>query len=512
VRRLTCFAIPSAALAACLVASGCGSGGGGNLLAAGWKSYGGNPQHSAVSGDRVSPLRKVLWSAPIDLNPQYSGGGSLLIHYGSPLISPLDTVVLTVKTGANSGFRVEGRNLKTGKVIWTEETDYVMPPHNWTPSVGSAIVGMMGLATPAAGGTILLRGMVDEPRSYVSRVAFYGENLYRANKAEFDANVRICTPITVDEAGNIYFGFRVYGQNAANLTSGFAKINSLGKGTWTSAASITGDESAASPAMNCAPAISPDGKTMYVAINGGTGFSAGYLASVNTSNLTVKNKVKLMDPKSGQVAIVPDDGTASPTVGPDNDVYYGVLENPFGSNHFRGWMLHFDGTLNTPKPFGAFGWDDTSSIVPKSAVPSYTGSSKYLILTKYNNYAGAGGDGVNKLAVLDPNATGPEAVSGLNTMAEILTVKGPTKDTDFPNSPNAVREWCINTAAVDVPGKAAIVNNEDGKCYRWDFKSNSLSETVTLTSGIGEAYTPTIVSRHGYSFAVNNARVYVVGK
>jgi hypothetical protein len=35
---------------------------------------------------------------------------------------------------------------------------------------------------------------------------------------------------------------------------------------------------------------------------------------------------------------------------------------------------------------------------------------------------------------------------------------------------------------------------------------------VTLTSGIGEAYTPTIVSRHGHSLAINNARVYVVGK
>ena len=47
-----------------------------------------------------------------------------------------------------------------------------------------------------------------------------------------------------------------------------------------------------------------------------------------------------------------------------------------------------------------------------ASVPSYTGTSKYLVLTKYNNYAGAGGDGVNKLAVLDPNASFVHPISG----------------------------------------------------------------------------------------------------
>ncbi len=37
-------------------------------------------------------------------------------------------------------------------------------------------------------------------------------------------------------------------------------------------------------------------------------------------------------------------------------------------------------------------------------VPQYTGTSSYLLLTKYNNYAGAGtGDGGNRMAILDPN-------------------------------------------------------------------------------------------------------------
>ena len=87
-------------------------------------------------------------------------------------------------------------------------------------------------------------------------------------------------------------------------------------------------------------------------------------------------------------------------------------------------------------------------------VPSYTGNSSYLIFTKYNNYAGSdGGDGINRIAVLDPNATmvEPHASSnGLLVMQEVLTIAGPTPDPDHTSQfPNAVREWCINTAAVD---------------------------------------------------------------
>src|SRR6185369_13355183 len=94
-----------------------------------------------------------------------------------------------------------------------------------------------------------------------------------------------------------------------------------------------------------------------------------------------------------------DLSTASPTVGPDGEVYYGVLETPYPSNNDRGWMLHFDATLTTPLTPGGFGWDDTASTFASSAVPQYTGASSYLLMTKYNNYAGIGtGNGENKVA------------------------------------------------------------------------------------------------------------------
>jgi hypothetical protein len=211
-------------------------------------------------------------------------------------------------------------------------------------------------------------------------------------------------------------------------------------------------------------------------------------------------------------AILPDDGSASPTIGPDGDVYYGVLENPIYSNHDRGWLLHFDSSLSQLKTPGAFGWDDTASIVPASLVPSYQGSSSYLVLTKYNNYVQAGGDGVNKMAVLDPNDTMTDPITGATVMKEILTVVGPTPDADYINQhPNAVREWCINSAAVDPATKSAVVNSEDGKVYRWDFTTNTLQQALMLTGGLGEAYTPTLIGVDGTDYAISDGTLFVIG-
>jgi len=94
-------------------------------------------------------------------------------------------------------------------------------------------------------------------------------------------------------------------------------------------------------------------------------------------------------------------------------------------------MLNFDESLSQVKLPGSFGWDDTASIVPATLVPSYNGGSAYLILTKYNNYAGIGtGDGVNKLAVLDPNQAQPDEYSSpsVPVMREVLTIAGRTPE------------------------------------------------------------------------------------
>jgi hypothetical protein len=200
-------------------------------------------------------------------------------------------------------------------------------------------------------------------------------------------------------------------------------------------------------------------------------------------------------------------------VGPDGDVYFGVLENPFPSHNDRGWLLHFNSDLSQKKIPGSFGWDNTASIVPASMVPSYNGTSSYLLMTKYNNYGGAGGDGHNRVAILDPNAIEHDPVlSATLVMKEVLTTLGLTPDPAFPNLPGAVREWCINTAAVDPATKSVIVNSEDGKLYRWDLTTNTLTQSIVLTTGIGEAYTPTVIGSDGTVYAINGAILDAVGQ
>ena len=81
-------------------------------------------------------------------------------------------------------------------------------------------------------------------------------------------------------------------------------------------------------------------------------------------------------------------------------------------------------------------------------VPSYTGTSTYLLMTKYNNYAGVGAATASTSSpILDPNATQIDPITGATVMKEVLTIAGPTAAS--PPAPQRGPEWCINTAAVD---------------------------------------------------------------
>jgi hypothetical protein len=142
-------------------------------------------------------------------------------------------------------------------------------------------------------------------------------------------------------------------------------------------------------------------------------------------------------------------------------------------------------------------------------VPQYNGTSTYLLAQKYNNYAGVGtGDGLNRLAVLDPRASQADSIlPGISVMREVLTILGPTPDA---GSPTARREWCINTMAADPARKSILANNEDGVLYRWDLSTNSLSQSVRLNPGLGQAYTPTLVGADGAVYAISNATLYSI--
>jgi hypothetical protein len=510
-------------VALCAVLGGCGGGGGGSDTFAppvpptvdgpAWAGFARDAQHSAQGGVATQPLARMLWNTVVDAAPQYSPNGSLLIHYGAPVISSHNTVLVPVKTGAAGGFRVEAHAGANGALLWSADSDYVLPPHNWTPSFNVTLTAGNRVYVPGAGGKLLYRDNVDTPTGSVQSVVFYGADAYNAAKALYDGAVIINTPITIDAQGNVFFGFIATGANPAGLASGIARIGADGKGSWIAAATVANDATIDRVAMNAGPALSPDAKTLYVVVTTDVPLAAhpsGYLVALDAATLATKGRVSLRDPATQALAWISTNSSASPSVGPDGDVYYGVLESNTPAHNFRGWLLHFDATLAVVKAPAAFGWDDTASVVPAALVPSYTGASSYLLAVKYNNYGGAGsGDGKNRMAVVDPDAVQSDTISGIPVMKEILTILAPTADGGFPGG---VKEWCINTAAVDPFTRSVLVNNEDGILYRWSLVTNTFSESIRLATEIGEAYTPTVIGPDGAVYAINNAVLYAIGR
>lgn len=510
------FLTPGSLIAVVILISAISS----QTMAQGWPGYGHDAQHSNLAVRASQIPQKIRWSTAVDLVPPYSGNGDLYIHYGTPVITRFNTVLVPVKTTGAGDYRVEAHRGSDGSLLWmSPASGFTLPSHGWVPIFGITLTPKDGhLAYPGPGGTVFVRTFPDSPKGSTSQIAFFGNANYQANVDAYNSAIQICTPISSDKLGNLSFGYVSSGAALpgypSGIPSGLARISNTGVGSFVSAVALSGgDANIQKVAYNCAPSFSADGSTLYVAVNNGS-TGLGYLCAADSTTLVFKSSILCLDPRSTSTnllnAFIDDDGSATPTVGPDGDVYFGVLGNGISANNYRGFLLHFNSTLTTRKLSSAFGWDDTASVVPASAVPSYHGTSTYLLLTKYNNYAGgAGGDGVNKLAVVDPNTSFVDPISGVTTMMPVITVTGVTPDTAFrPTWPNAVREWCINSAAIDQVNKCAVVNSEDGHVYRWDFTTNTLSPGLMLEPPTGEAYTPTVIGADGAVYAINNAKLF----
>lgn len=480
-----------------------------------WLGFGGGSEHHSQSNVASLKLDKIIWSTPVDLFPPYSGD-HLLIHYGSPMITPANTIVVPVKTGPDTGFQVSGFRGSNGKRIWNALSTYTMPPHGWVPSFNPTLLPPLPgsntyrVAWPESAGRITIRSDADAKTSPHTTVAFYGMDAYRSRIKVYTSNVKISTPLTAGPDGSVYFGYVVLGDTPIHLQSGLAKIDRDGNGSFVTAATLGADPELAYIKAQSAPAVSADGSVLYTVVANGN-FGRGKLVRVDTATMQPISRADLKDPRTGNDAAVDFDGTASPVIGPNGDVFVGVLENPFPSNHYRGWLLHFSGDLATQKTPGAFGWDNTASIIPSEIVPFYHGSSPYLLFTKYNNYADSGDptSGNNRIAILDPFDHRTDPVSGVETMKVIAAKLGPTHDPRF--SGDERMEWCISVGVVDIPGKCLLANSEDGMVYRWDLVKNRLTESLRITPGLGQAYTVTLIGPDGKVYAINNATLFAIG-
>jgi hypothetical protein len=483
-----------------------------------WAGFGGNAQHSAVSRAAPQPFRRIRWRAKVDLAPAIVHG-ALPVHYGSPMITAANTVLVPTRISARAGYEVVAYAGTSGGRHWTLRTDYRPPAFTggtgvWTPPLPAVLTPSTALVVAGAGGTVLVRQHANRPAGAARRLVFYGAGQWQAHRSVYDKAVQITTPLTAGPDGSVYFGFTVTGATPAHLSSGIARISAGGHATWISAAAAAADPAISGVAMNCAPALSPSGTTVYITLTAGpvTGPTRGVLVGLDATTLRPRFHVLLTDPVSGLPAVIPPDSSASPVVGPDGDVYYGILENPLPSHDFRGWLLHYNATLTQTLIPGSFGLDNTPSVLPARAVPGYHGTSPYLLVSKYNNYYDVGphGNGRNQMAVLDPRASQQDPYADTRVMKAVLTILSPVH---VPGKPAAARyEWCINSAAADPADDSVIVNSQDGSLYRWDLATNTLAEQIHLNPPRDEAYTPTLIGPDGTVYAINNATMYAIGR
>src|SRR5262245_14543352 len=348
-----------------------------------WGGFAADAQHTGTAPASPQPLTRVHWQAPVDRHPVTFPPDGTFAHYPSPLITSTNTVVVPTRISRRRGFELVAYAGADGTRMWRMPTDYSVPTGaslDFPPPLPAALLDGRHVAVAGAGGTVLVRSRVDDADGRVRRLAFYGIEHWRAHRAAYRQAVQVTTPLTTGPDGSLYFGFRASADAPGHLRNGVARISPSGEGSWVPARSLAQVHREAHVTLGCAPALSPDGSTGYVAVVAG---QKSFLVGFDTATMTPLYRHGLRDPQTHQPAFVFPESSATPTVGPDGDVFYGVLGNPIQRHDDRGWLLHFDSRLTTVETPGSFGWDQTVAVVPSASVPSYAGDSSYLLVSKY---------------------------------------------------------------------------------------------------------------------------------
>jgi hypothetical protein len=129
---------------------------GGPGAAVEWAGFAGNAQHTAVARKRPQPFRRIRWRAKVDLVPRLVDG-ELLIHYGSPMITGANTVLVPTRVSARAGFRVVAYSGRSGVRRWSLSTDYRPPAFAngvgaFAPPLPAVLTPSKTLAVAGAGG------------------------------------------------------------------------------------------------------------------------------------------------------------------------------------------------------------------------------------------------------------------------------------------------------------------------------------------------------------------------
>ena len=142
---------------------------------------------------------------------------------------------------------VNGMNATTGAQFWTMATDYVLPPHNWTPPMGVTLTpGDGAVVVPGAGGTVWVRTNPNAAKAAIQRrVAFYGMKYLNQNPEHSTTPSRFARRLpSTTSATFISATFRAASRFPVirdGIPSGLARVGLDGTGTFVAASALAGD-------------------------------------------------------------------------------------------------------------------------------------------------------------------------------------------------------------------------------------------------------------------------------
>src|SRR4051794_34814459 len=122
-----------------------------------WHGYGGDAQHNAQAPVAGQNLAHVHWSIPVDLAPP----GFLGIHYGEPMITAGNTVLVPVRVNDQGTYQMEAHAASNGSLIWKDTVSYIFPPYDWIPSIPAHLTEQSRLYFAGPGGTVKFRDNPD---------------------------------------------------------------------------------------------------------------------------------------------------------------------------------------------------------------------------------------------------------------------------------------------------------------------------------------------------------------
>lgn len=538
-----------------------------------WNQWAGGPRHNGSLPITADPFEKQLANIVVDPhadNARAEAGGSLLVHYQTPLSDGLD-VFMEVKSGTYTGFRtwetqtwnVRKFRWQNNQLVeqWTAESDWNPVPYatgapRFEPVFHAALTKKFVYMAGGAG-TVL---EVDRESGQITRrLGQFGTSL--------DSRMFVTSPITIDRDGNIYYNVvRLSPQTPWTsdvLDSWLVKIHPDGTPSRVSYATLvpnpptmcTGEfpqntapwppTPDASPAqivcgspragINAAPAIGDDG-TIYTVARAHFTMRYGWIIAVNPDlsrkwTTSLRNRfhdgcnvlipqngtpggcragaITGVDPADNQAGSggVNDNSTSSPVVAPDGTIYYGSYTR---YNHSQGHMMRFSADGNFLSAY-SFGWDVTPAI--------WQHDGTFSLITKENRYVGVttycGSCGTGRV----PSEPEGYYITQLNPELQVeWQFKATNTETCERQPDGSVQcvddnpftfEWCVNSLAVDERG-VVYANSEDGHLYAID-QGGTMRERIFLQVALGAAYTPLSLGVDGRIYTQNAGRLFVVG-